>query len=163
MTDVETILVATDFSTCSDSALEYARGLADRLGAALHVVHVVTEPLHESWASYSPGAAFLDLVEKLERDARDRMRQLLRGSNPAAGPAVVAALWGDPAEQILQYARDHRVSLIVCGTHGRRGVERMVLGSVAERIVRLAPCPVLTVHGPAAGIADVTSHSARAS
>jgi nucleotide-binding universal stress UspA family protein len=57
-------------------------------------------------------------------------------------------VWGDPATEILKYARDHGIDLIICGTHGRSGFDRFALGSVAEAVVRKAPCPVLTVHAP---------------
>jgi nucleotide-binding universal stress UspA family protein len=63
----------------------------------------------------------------------------------------IAAPAGDPADAVIQYANEHGIDLIVCGTHGRRGLDRFVMGSVAERIVRLAPCAVLTVGGRGAG------------
>lgn len=148
MTNLKTILVATDFSDCSQRALECARALADAFGSSLHLLNVVSEPLSEPWESYSPGAAFLDRVRKLENDARDRMRAMASANERAARPAVLAAAWGDPAEQILKYAQEHDVDLIVCGTHGRRGLNRLAMGSVAEQIVRWAPCPVLTTRDP---------------
>lgn len=144
MTSLRTILVAIDFSDCSQRAVECARAFADAFGSSLHLLNVVSEPLSEPWEWYSPGAAFLDRVEKLEGDARDRMRVLARANDRAGRPAVLAAVWGDPAEQILKYAQEHDVDLIVCGTHGRRGLDRLATGSVAEQIVRSAPCPVLT-------------------
>ena len=147
MASLETILIATDFSDCSLRALDYARVFSDRFGSSLHLLHVVAEPLHELWACYSPGDAFVDLAEKLERDARHQMRLLVRADERAARRVVIAAVWGDPVQEILKYAREHAVDLIVCGTHGRHGLDRVAMGSVAERIVRLAPCPVLTVRG----------------
>jgi nucleotide-binding universal stress UspA family protein len=144
MTSLKTILVATDFSDSSQRALDCARAFADAFGSSLHLLNVVSEPLSEPWQWFSPGAAFLDRVEKLEKDARDRMREMVRANERAARPAVLAAVWGEPAEQILKYAQEHAVDLIVCGTHGRRGLDRLAMGSVAEQIVRSASCPVLT-------------------
>ena len=115
----------------------------------MHLLHVVTDPLHEVWACYAPGADFLSLVEKLQADARKRLALMASPDEVASGRVVLAAAWGDPGDEILKYARAHNVDLIVCGTHGRRGWDHLVMGSVAERVVRTAPCPVLTVHLPA--------------
>ena len=149
-------LIAVDFSRCSDAALDYARTLSDAYGGSLHLLHIVDQPLKEQWACYSPGAAFLDIVEKQGREARDRMRRLMLADERTKRHATVSAVWGDPATEILKYARDHEIDLIVCGTHGRSGFNRFALGSVAEEVVRKAPCPVLTVHAPghAVGVTD---------
>jgi nucleotide-binding universal stress UspA family protein len=156
MAKLANTLIAIDFSACSDAALDYARTLSEAYGGSLHLLHVVDQPLKEQWACYSPGAAFLDIVEKQEHEARDRMRRLMLADERTKRHAMLSAVWGDPTTEILKYARDHEIDLIVCGTHGRAGVDRFVLGSVAEQVVRKAPCPVLTVHAPgfAAGVTD---------
>ncbi|MBI4592583.1 MAG: universal stress protein [Candidatus Rokubacteria bacterium] len=118
------ILVAVDFSPCSERALEVARDYAGRLGARLHILHVV-------WPGIDPGPD-----ARLERLAAD---------SQASIPVVPAVASGVPAVQIVRYARRHPIDLIVVGTHGRTGLSRVLLGSVAERVVRTAPCPVLTV------------------
>jgi nucleotide-binding universal stress UspA family protein len=154
MIALKNVLVATDFGDCSQAAVEQARALAEVFGASMHLLHVVTEPLHEVWACYAPGADFLPLVEQLQADAMKRLALLASPYEVTVGRVVLAASWGDPGDEVLKYARAHDVDLIVCGTHGRRGWDRVVMGSVAERVVRTAPCPVLTVHAPAnAGIA----------
>jgi nucleotide-binding universal stress UspA family protein len=143
------ILVATDFSDTSRAALKRARGLAAAFQARLHILHVVTEPLHEIWACYAPGADFLQSVAKLQEHSRARMLGDISLREMASGRMILATSWGDPSDEILKYAREHDIDMIVCGTHGRRGWDHALVGSVAERIVRLAPCPVLTVHdGP---------------
>lgn len=149
MIALKNVLVATDFSDCSQAAVEQARALAEPFSASLHLLHVVTDPLHEVWACYAPGADFLSLVEKLQADARKRLALLASRDEVTGGRVVLAAAWGDPGDEILKYARGHNIDLIVCGTHGRRGWDHLVMGSVAERVVRTAPCPVLTVHLPA--------------
>jgi len=143
------ILVATDFSGASLVALEQARALAVTFNAQLHLMHVVAEPLHETWVGYTPGAEFAELMERLEAEARARLAGAVAQADIANGRTVLVAVWGDPADEILKYADRHDVDLIVCGTHGRRGWSHLMMGSVAERIVRLARCPVLTVHAHA--------------
>jgi nucleotide-binding universal stress UspA family protein len=85
-------------------------------------------------------------VQRLEGEACKEIGQLSALADVQPGRLVVATVWGDASEQILKYAATHRIDLIVCGTHGRHGWDRVIMGSVAERLVRLAPCPVLTVH-----------------
>ncbi len=119
------MMLATDFSECSDAAARVAAEYARQLGARLHLVHVV-------WP----------LTDPTPRAHLDR----LAGELGPAVPVVTAIESGIPtAERIVQYADRHGVDLIVMGTHGRTGVSRVLLGSVAERVVRTASCPVLTV------------------
>lgn len=121
------VLFSTDFSTASAPAGLVAAEMARQRGTRLHVVHVVP-PVTD------PGSA----VEQLERLAAGLGKDLR---------VETALLSGRVAHQIIRYARDKRIGLIVLGTHGRTGVSRALLGSVAESVVRLAPCPVLTVPG----------------
>lgn len=154
MIALKNILVAVDFNAASNAAADHARSLADLFDATLHVLHVVTEPLHEVWECYAPGSGFLDAVQRLEGEACRQLDRLAAVAEAQPGKVIVATAWGDAAEQILKYAAAHRVDLIVSGTHGRHGWEHVIMGSVAERLVRLAPCPVLTVHAaPATEVA----------
>ena len=146
MITLRNVLVATDFGGASRAALEEGRALALAFGASLHVLHVVSEPLEEVWAGYASAAAFIDTLEHRQAQAQRRLEAIVPNDELAAGRIVVAVAVGDPSEQILAYARDHAIDLIVCGTHGRRGWDHLLMGSVAERIVRLASCPVLSVH-----------------
>ena len=136
-----------DFSTASRAALERAQDLATSFNAPLHLLHVVAEPFSESWLSYGPGAEVVELLEAAESESRTRLASCVSDRDVASGRAIIAAVWGDPSSEILRYALEHHVDLIVCGTHGRRGWNRALLGSVAERVVRLASCPVMTVRG----------------
>jgi nucleotide-binding universal stress UspA family protein len=146
MIGLRTVLVAMDFSEAAHAALARARTLAARFDASLHVFYVVTEPLREPWSGYVPAAQFIETVERLQADAERRLSTLLSMEEPSGLQLVVATAWGEPSEQILKYAEAHGVDLIVCGTHGRCGWNRVLMGSVAERVARLARCPVLTVH-----------------
>jgi nucleotide-binding universal stress UspA family protein len=149
MMTLKNILVATDFSEPSDAALAYGRELAARFNATLHVLHV-TENIYittfgaETYAPIAP-----DLQAEVERAARARLEQLVLdsdGSGPRTTPVVKTS--ASPAFAIIDYAGEHAVDLIVMGTHGRGALAHMLMGSVAEKVVRLAPCPVLTVRHP---------------
>jgi nucleotide-binding universal stress UspA family protein len=149
MIRLEHVLVATDFSEPSDVALSYAREFARQFGATLHVLHVVDDV-----GARAPGFPELagnlgQLQVELESTARMKADALLSDEDRDqlhARAVIMTSL--SPAHAILSYARDERVNLIVIGTHGRGGVARFVMGSVAERVVRGATCPVLTVHHP---------------
>jgi nucleotide-binding universal stress UspA family protein len=145
------ILVATDFSECSEAAVEQGRALAAAFNASLHLLHVAIAPLHEPSASYAPGADFVHMVRRLEAKGLQRLDRLATAMGLPKDRLVLAITWGNPADEILKYAREHHVDLIVCGTRGRRGWDHLFMGSVAERVLRFAPCPVLTAHAsPAA-------------
>jgi nucleotide-binding universal stress UspA family protein len=147
MLAINNILVATDFGEASDSALDYGRELATRFGAALHVLHVVEEIAAafgvESYSAFVP-----EMQEEIETAARRRLHELTVDSD-GSGPRTISAIrTGPPVYAIVDYARQHGIDLIVLGTHGRGALAHLVMGSVAERVVRLAPCPVLTVRHP---------------
>jgi nucleotide-binding universal stress UspA family protein len=134
------ILVATDFSDTADVALAHGRGLAQSFGASLHVLHV-TENL---FMRPVPGDPYV-LKAAIARHLADRVTD----DDRAALHAITAIATSDsPAEAIVEYARTHEIDLVVMGTHGRSGMARLLVGSVAERVVRTAPCPVLTVRHP---------------
>jgi nucleotide-binding universal stress UspA family protein len=149
MIALKNVLVATDFGEAADAALTYGRTLAGAFGATLHVLHVVdtvsfTTLGAEAYVSMPP-----DLQEQVEEAARTRLDERLMDSD-GSGPPTKKALWRAhvPASAITQYAKDEGIDLIVMGTRGRGGVVHLLLGSVAERVVRTAECPVLTVHHP---------------
>ena len=147
MKAIDTILFATDFSTISDYAFEYAATLATTCSARLVVIHVV--PHQEDLRSfYVPHIAFDELDREVEAGARKKMAEFTEkylGRFPGATSCVVT---GVPYEEILNKAAEEKASLIVMGTHGRTGFEHFIFGSTAERVVKTAPCPVLTVRPP---------------
>ncbi len=145
MIALRNILVAVDPSEPHPRVLARALALAAVAHASLHVLTVVTEPLHEPWTGYTPGLALINEVDR-ERDvAHQRLERLVPHAAVRAGRITMATAWGEPAEEIVRYARRHDVDLIVCGTHGRSGLNRLLMGSVAEQVLRAAPCPVLTL------------------
>lgn len=146
MIRLTTILVPTDFSEPSQSAIKYARAFAEQFKATVHVLHVLEDPF--IYAPTSEGYMVPPgLIEEMEKAARDRLQKAF----PVEGPSVQVELvlkHGSPFVEIVRYAREHDVDLVVIGTHGRGPIAHMLLGSVAEKVVRKAPCPVLTVRHP---------------
>ena len=140
------ILVPVDFSSHSDRAFRYAVRLATRFGASMELLHVVDNPIASGALSaevYVP-----DLPQILDNLLREAEKRLTALKSVAAGDGVYAAthvLTGQPAHTIVEHARAGGFDLIVMGTHGRTGFSHLFVGSVAERVVRRAPCPVLTV------------------
>jgi nucleotide-binding universal stress UspA family protein len=141
MLPVRTILHPADFSECSRPAFELACALARDYGARLVVIHVAQLPL----LMPEGGVLVPSPVDEAE-GARVRLEQV-RPADSRVGVRHRLAE-GDPAEEILKVAEEEQADLIVMGTHGRGGLSRLLMGSVAEGVLRQAPCPVLTVRAP---------------
>lgn len=148
MIALQTILVPTDFSEPSDAALRYGKALSEAFQASLHVIHVVQEPFSQPWAVEAYGFSLAALQDEWLREAGERLAALLPPPQRERYRGEIATVLGHPVVEILRYAREKAVDLIVLGTHGRGPLGHMVIGSVAERVVRKAPCPVLTVRQP---------------
>jgi nucleotide-binding universal stress UspA family protein len=148
MIDLHRILVPTDFSKSSSNALTYGVAFADKFGAELHLLHVV-----QDLALFVPEAVMLTppMVPPVEqfvsaaRAALERAVQELTAPKVSIVPEVAE---GTPFEEIVRFARERDIDLIVMGTHGHTGLAHLFMGSVAEKVVRRAPCPVLTVRHP---------------
>lgn len=144
MVALKNILVATDFSEPSGVALAYGRDLARSYNARLHVLHVV-ENIMIRYAS-EVGFAVPDFQGDLEAAARRDLDALITDDDRRGLNAVTVVETGtNLADTIVDYAKANAIDLIVAGTHGRGAVQHFLMGSVAERVVRTAPCPVLTV------------------
>ncbi|MFM1902545.1 MAG: hypothetical protein RLZZ440_445 [Planctomycetota bacterium] len=133
----KTILFPTDFSTASDAALAHAETLAKQAGARLLIVHVEEPPL-----AYGGGELYYGLPEPNS----ERIQKMLEEVKPAdpTVPYEHRLTMGDPAAEVVRIAEEEKPEMIVMGTHGRTGLTRLLMGSVAEAIVRRSPCPVLT-------------------
>jgi nucleotide-binding universal stress UspA family protein len=154
MLPIRTILHATDFSERSDHAFRVARALARDHGARLVLAHVLPLPL----GGYSDLAPLLPQPPEVEHQARQKLAAL-RPPGPSAG-FEDRLRQGDAADEILRLAEETEADLIVLGTHGRTGLGRLLLGSVAEAVLRRARCPVLVLKMPfpaEAGPAETTS------
>ena len=147
MRDLKIILAPTDFSDTSAVAVTYATALAEAFEARLRLLHVVTPPALNSGGLELSGYSLPSLIDKLEQAAETRMKTLAAEAAPRVS-VTRAARVGQPFVEILRYAREHAADLIVIGTHGRGPIEHLLLGSVAEQVVRASTCPVLTVRQP---------------
>ena len=146
MKPIRRVLCATDFSTTSRRALDAATALARSSNAELTLLHVLAPPVVVP-------EQYLDtaIMEQLDKRGRAwslrELQKLSRRTTRAGVETSVLVRPGDPAEQIVRAGKDAKADLIVTGTHGRRGLKRLFLGSVAQRVVALASCPVVTVRG----------------
>lgn len=140
------IICPTDFSERADAAIDYATTLGAESGATLYIVYV-----HEGSPIVVPGYDSYGYSTDVLGAQLERERETLKRIKPRREgvPCVHQLLLGLPAQEIIRIAEQERADLIVMGTHGRTGVRRALMGSVAEAVVRRAPCPVLTIKQPA--------------
>jgi nucleotide-binding universal stress UspA family protein len=146
MMPIKKILVPIDFSETSVHALDYAVDLAVAVGAAVSVVHVY-QPLVYSF----PDAVLVtppEMAAKISDRAQQLVDEAVKSRRQRCPAMTGSVLSGAPWEEIGRIAVEQHADLIVMGTHGRKGLPRAILGSVAERVIRTSSVPVLTVHGP---------------
>jgi nucleotide-binding universal stress UspA family protein len=150
MKDFQHILVPIDFGESSNEALDLAMGLADKFGAALSVVHAYEMPVYPYDGAFLAAPEWAEAIENAAKGKLDEVLATVRAKLPRANGILRA---GPAAVEILAAASEHKADLIVMGTHGRHGLERALIGSVAERVVRLSPVPVLVAR-PRPGRSD---------
>jgi universal stress protein A len=143
MIDLKRILVPTDFSPTSEAALRYGIALARAFNARLSLLHIPEHPGEAAEAEYPIG-----IYEMMKNAANERLGGLLTKEQAHDLKPEYTMRIGNAAHEIVRFAAERNIDLIVMGTHGREGVARVLVGSVAETVVRRAPCPVLTVHNP---------------
>jgi nucleotide-binding universal stress UspA family protein len=141
------VLVATDFSEPSAAALQYGRELARTFDATLEVLHVA-DNVFMMYGAETCAPAMLDLQDSDEAVQQEVERLLTREDRAALRARAVVVTAVGKAEAVVDYAQQNAVDVIVMGTHGRGALGHLFMGSVAERVVRTATCPVLTVHRP---------------
>lgn len=145
MIRIEKILHPTDFSKNSNHALKYACAFASHFGAELHIIHVIADLTTLTLPpvdGYLPEGYYADA----RKHSDEELAKLPGDESTGKSLLVKKTLEGSPFSEIVQYAHDNKVNLIIMGTHGYSGLNHMIMGSVAERVVRKSPCPVLTVH-----------------
>lgn len=147
MKSLRNILVATDFSSASRPAFRRALELALSNEAALWIVHVAAPPGPISPDGYVLPRIYEEMDLAIRTDAQKRLRVMLARARKVGVRGRALLLKGVPHEAIVRAARAHRAEMIVLGTHGRTGMARFFVGSVAARVVAAATCPVLTVRG----------------
>ncbi len=149
MITLKKILVPTDFGEAADAALSYARALARNFGASIDVLHVAEDASARMFAGELYVAVPPTLQKDIEEAARKELDRRLIDNDPdpiVMRPIVITS--NAPALSIVNYAKETGIDLIVMGTHGRGAMAHLLMGSVAERVVRLAGCPVLVVRHP---------------
>jgi len=144
--DIRRILVPVDFSANSRRALDYAHGLALKFDAALHLVHVceVADLMTPALDAYA--IAYSDWSQRLGEEAENQLNKITAELHDVT--VTTEVLFGRPASALVKAAETNKADLIVMGTHGHGAVMHMLMGNVAERVVRTASCPVLTVREP---------------
>ena len=142
-------LVPVDCSEDANQALEYAIALARTLGARVILLHVMQSP---PWGGVDMDVtlphAYSQFIQHLEAEVTHRMQACLERVTARGLEGEMAVVHGEPFQEILDTAKKQQVDLIIMGTHGRTGLQHVLMGSVAEKVVRLAPCPVLVVRQP---------------
>ena len=143
---VKKIVVPVAFDETSEESFEVAVGLARSFGASIHAVHAVhaVEPPVVS-PSVVFGAETMMIPSEVERDSRDKLNEIVQRQSALGVPIESSVRIGDPARVIEDVVREQGADLVVIGTHGRRGLARAFLGSVAEKVVRTSPVAVLTI------------------
>lgn len=144
MKDFKNILFATDFSESSDYAFQYAYSLAKKFNARLLLVHVINEPV-DLRGFYVPHISFEKLEEEIEEGARKMMEKFCRTHIRDYDNYETVIVPGIPYDEIIKKATAISADLIVLGTHGRTGLDHVLFGSTAEKIVRKSPVPVMTI------------------
>ena len=141
----ERILVPIDFSEHSKKAISYAKEIADSYSANLQLLHVIEDTIHPAY-SLSGKSSIFDLVPGIEEDCRRRMDELIQESGIPKEITEIIVKGGQAAHDIIKFAKEKSSDLVVIATHGLTGIEHLLLGSVTEKVVRMAPCPVFTVN-----------------
>jgi nucleotide-binding universal stress UspA family protein len=144
---IQRILVPTDFSQPADAALIYAKELAEKFDARLQLLHVVALPTFYPMGPEAAAFPMAELLTEAETAAQRTLEEQARGTGLPADRVIVRTTVGMPVSEILDAIAYDGIDLVAMGTHGRGMVEHVLLGSVAERVVRRSPVPVLTVHG----------------
>jgi nucleotide-binding universal stress UspA family protein len=142
---IKRIVVGTDFSDAAEHALDYAIELAKKLGGEIVLVHAYELPTY----AFPEGAVIhAELVDRIGKVSEDALNSAVRERAKSGVPIKPAIRTGNAWREVLAVAEEEKADLVVIGTHGRRGIARVIMGSVAERVVRMATCPVLTVRPP---------------
>ena len=142
-------LVPVDFSEEANQAVEYAIALASKLGARVTLLHVIqSSPWGGVDMDVTVPYAYSQFIQNLEAEVARSMQACLERVTAGGLEGEVAVVHGIPFQEILDTAKTQQVDLIIMGTQGRTGLQHVLIGSVAEKVVRLAPCPVLVVRQP---------------
>jgi nucleotide-binding universal stress UspA family protein len=145
MATFQTVVVATDFSETAEDALSAALEIVRDTTGRLLLLNVVPDPLHQPWMVGVAGIDFGELQRSWVNGAKERFQALTTRRRLDATQVTTAVVVGRPATEIVRFLQEAGADLLVMGTHGYGGVKRLLLGSVADQVVRQATCPVLVV------------------
>ena len=148
MKPLKNIICATDFSNNSNEAINYASNLAKTFGAELVLIHVVEDALEAASSipfTYAGSEGFDKQIVELKKKINTELQKKSDELNKSGVKTSYSILEGNPVAELIQYPEENPCDLIVMGTHGRTGLPHILIGSVAEKVVRKAPCAVLTV------------------
>jgi nucleotide-binding universal stress UspA family protein len=145
--EIKSILFPTDFSEGSAQALQYAVDMSKRYGAKLYVIHVIYD-IAKATGWYVPHVSMDEMYKDIQEGAKKELERF--GVEELAGVKNVErrVMTGVPHEEIINFVSANKIDLIIMGTHGRKGIDKILFGSTAAQVVRHAPCPVLTVRLP---------------
>jgi nucleotide-binding universal stress UspA family protein len=145
--EIKSILFPTDFSEGSAQALQYAVDMSKRYGSKLYVVHVIYD-IAKATGWYVPHVSMDEMYKDIQEGAKKELERF--GVEELAGVKNVErrVITGVPHEEIINFVRANKIDLVIMGTHGRKGIDKILFGSTAAQVVRHAPCPVLTVRLP---------------
>lgn len=147
MEKIQKIMFPTDFSDNSNYAFDYALDLAKKFGARLYILHVIHE-LIDTTGFYVPNISLDQLQNDLVKGAEEMMDRFIKEKMGDFKDYETMNIIGLPHIEVMNVAKDKGIDMIVMGTHGRTGIDRVLFGSTAEKVVKKAPCPVLTVRRP---------------
>jgi len=145
--DIKSILFPTDFSEGSAQALQYAVDMSKRYGAKLYVIHVIYD-IAKATGWYVPHVSMDEMYKDIQEGAKKELERF--GVEELSGVKNVErrVITGVPHEEIINFVSANKIDLVIMGTHGRKGIDKILFGSTAAQVVRHAPCPVLTVRLP---------------
>jgi nucleotide-binding universal stress UspA family protein len=145
--EIKSILFPTDFSEGSAQALQYAVDMSKRYGAKLYVIHVIYD-IAKATGWYVPHVSMDQMYKDIQEGAKKELEKF--GVEELSGVKNVErkVMTGVPHEEIINFVSANKIDLIIMGTHGRKGIDKILFGSTAAQVVRHAPCPVLTVRLP---------------
>ena len=141
MAEIKKIVVPVDFSSTTDKVVDYAMTVADKLGAEVLFFHVIND--FQGYDMMLVHPSFISMTKELEKESRERIKALVDDYKDREYGVGGDVAIGDAAEKIIKYAREQNADMIIIGTHGTKGLERILMGSTAERVVKNASCPVL--------------------
>jgi nucleotide-binding universal stress UspA family protein len=147
MMEIKRILFPTDFSEGSSQALSYAVDMAKKYSAKLFVVHVIYD-IARATGWYVPHRSVDQMYKEIEEGAKKEIDKFGLEELESVKNIERVVLTGVPHEELIEFTKKNRIDIIVMGTHGRKGIDRILFGSTAAQVVRFAPCPVLTVRLP---------------